>query len=98
MGRASLQAASCQVACDFWAKAVAVAVLFMFLAPGYDPDFICRSDLESLMGPAQPLWGLKDDGEALPGPGPALGVRDEPTSQKPPFLVLLHPVLRAPGV
>lgn len=25
------------------------------------------------MGPAQPLWGLKDDREALPGPGPALG-------------------------
>lgn len=25
------------------------------------------------MGPAQPLWDLKDDREALPGPGSALG-------------------------
>lgn len=57
---ASPQAVSCQVACDFWAEAV--AILFMFLSPGYDPDFICRSDLGSSMGPAQPLWGLKDDG------------------------------------
>lgn len=45
------------------------------------------------MGPAQPLWGLKDDGEPLPGSGPALGVRDEPTSQKPP-LVSLHLMLK----
>lgn len=42
------------------------------------------------MGPAQPLWGLKDDGEPLPGSGPALGVRDETTSRKPP-LVSLQP-------
>lgn len=34
--------------------------------------------------------GPKDEGESLPGPGPALGARNEPTSQKPP-LVSLHP-------
>lgn len=34
------------------------------------------------MGPAQPLWGLKDEGESLPGPGPVLEARNEPTPQK----------------
>lgn len=45
VGRASPQPVSCQVACDFWEEAI--AVLFMFLPPGHDPDFICRSDLGS---------------------------------------------------
>lgn len=45
VGGASPQAVSCQVACDFWAGAV--AILFMFLSPGYDPDFISRGDLGS---------------------------------------------------
>lgn len=39
VGWASLQAAFCQVACDFWAEAVAV-LLVMFLSPGYAPAFI----------------------------------------------------------
>lgn len=44
-GRGLPTAVSCQVACDFWAEAI--ATLFMFLPPGYEPAFICRSDLGS---------------------------------------------------
>lgn len=56
-----------------------LSLLFLsLLPPGYVPDFICTSDLRSEMGPAQPLWGLKDDSEPLLGPGPGHGVRDEP--------------------
>lgn len=78
VGGASLQAAFCQVACDFWAAAVSV-LLCTFLSPGYVPDFICRSDFGSWMGPAQLLLGLK-------GAGPGIQVRDELTSQEPPLI------------
>lgn len=37
-----------KAAYDFCSGAIAVAILlFMFLSPGYDHDFICKSDLGS---------------------------------------------------
>ena len=88
VGGASLQAAFCQVACDFWAAAVSV-LLCTFLPPGYVPDFICRSDFGSWMGPAQLLLGLTQSSLRLTSIESVM-----PSSH----LILCHPLLLLPPI
>lgn len=94
-GGACLRAASCQVACDSGLRLLLSLRCISLLPLGYVPDFICRSDLRSEMGPAQPLWGLQDDSKLLLGPGPGHGVRDEPLTWEQPW-VPLHPGKEGP--